>query len=86
MFRDIAAMSILLVPFVPAVLFFLGSKSPVALLSGVFFAAQYFLAAVAAKNNGIRFVQNVLAIHATKKLAPSKRAPARTKAKTESND
>ncbi|WP_175673288.1 hypothetical protein [Burkholderia ambifaria] len=80
MFRDIAAMSILLAPLAPVVLFVLGSAIATMVWSGVFFIAQYLIAAIAAKNNGIRFVQNVLAIHATKKVASAKRASPRKKA------
>ncbi|MBU9618965.1 hypothetical protein [Burkholderia multivorans] len=79
MFRDIAAMSILLAPLVPIVLFVLGSATATMAWSGVFFIAQYLIAAVAAKNNGIRFVQNVLALHATRKVASGKRGAPRKK-------
>lgn len=79
MFRDIAAMSILLVPLVPAVLFFFGNKPSVVALSAIVFAVQYLITAVAARNSGIRFVQNVLSIHATKKVAASRRAAQKRK-------
>jgi len=74
LFRDIAAMSALLVPIVPAGLLLIRC-SPFSMgASAAVFLVQYFLTVVAARNNGIRFVQNVLAIHATRKVS------ARTKA------
>jgi hypothetical protein len=74
MFRDIAGMSILLVPLVPLVLFLFGNNLSVVVLSAAVFVVQYLIATVAARNNGVRFVQNVLSIHATRKVAASKRA------------
>jgi hypothetical protein len=68
LFRDIAAMSALLVPIVPAALFFFHCALSSIVASGVVFLLQYIATAVAGKNNGIRFVQNVLAIHATRKV------------------
>ncbi|MFL9856817.1 hypothetical protein PQR72_13965 [Paraburkholderia madseniana] len=75
MFRDIAAMSILLVPLVPFALFLFGNKPPAVVLSAAVFAVQYLITAVAARNSGVRFVQNVLCIHATKKVAAPRRVP-----------
>ena len=39
-----------------------------ALLLGALLLGQYFLAAIAARNNGIRFVTDVLAIHSAKRV------------------
>lgn len=77
LFRDVAAMSILLVPIVPFALFVFGNKPAAAWWSAGLFALQYLVAALAARNCGIRFVQNVLCIHATKKVTTSRRAPAK---------
>lgn len=80
MFRDIAAMSLLLVIVVPVCLVLFGNPTSVAMYCGLFFLAQYLLTALASKNNGIRFVQNVLAIHAAKKVRTAKPAAPRKKA------
>ncbi|MFC4706596.1 hypothetical protein [Paraburkholderia caffeinitolerans] len=77
MFRDIAAMSILLVPLVPLALYIYGNKPATIAWAAGLFALQYLASALAARNNGVRFVQNVLCIHATKKVVSSKRAPAK---------
>ncbi|RAS38335.1 hypothetical protein [Paraburkholderia bryophila] len=77
MFRDIAAMSLLLVPLVALGLFLFGNTASAVVLSAVVFALQYLIASVAARNSGVRFVQNVLCIHATKRVAASKRSPNR---------
>ncbi|WP_091785714.1 hypothetical protein [Paraburkholderia steynii] len=77
MFRDIAAMSILLVPVAPSVLFLFGNKPSTAAWSAAVFGLQYLITAVAARNSGVRFVQNVLCIHATKKVTASKRPSAK---------
>ena len=39
-----------------------------ALLLGALMLGQYLLAAIAARNSGIRFVANVLAIHSTRRV------------------
>ncbi|MEB2607662.1 hypothetical protein SB461_14265 [Burkholderia cenocepacia] len=74
MFRDIAAMSLLLVPLVALGLFLFGNTVTAIAWSAVVFAVQYSIAAVAARNSGIRFVQNVLCIHSAKKVSGSRRA------------
>jgi hypothetical protein len=67
LFRDIAAVSILLVPFALVALFFMGAGRNNIIASISLFVAQYMVAAFAARATGIRFVQNVLAIHASGK-------------------
>lgn len=68
LFRDMASMSVLLLIVVPIGLYF-NDVSPTATWSAVaFFAAQYLLTAIAARNSGVRFVTNVLAIHVSKKV------------------
>ncbi|BAO28295.1 hypothetical protein [Sulfuritalea hydrogenivorans] len=74
LFRDIAAMSLLLVPTLPAVLYFSGIDSTRMLVSAAWFLGQYLVVAFAARTTGIGFVQNVLAIHASRKVSGSKQA------------
>jgi hypothetical protein len=81
LFRDIAAMSLLLVPIVPLVLFFFRCSTSSVLVSAAFFLLQYFATVIAARNNGVRFVQNVLAIHATQKIGGARRPPAEKRTK-----
>ncbi|HEY2809374.1 MAG TPA: hypothetical protein VGI91_11335 [Steroidobacteraceae bacterium] len=66
LFRDMAAMSVVLLVVVPAALWFV--DKPLALPAAILFAVQYVLAAIAARHNGIRMVTNVLALHSTKKV------------------
>lgn len=80
LFRDIAAMSLLLVPAVPLAMYFSGVDSTRMLVSAAWFLGQYLIAAFAARTTGIRFVQNVLAVHASRKVAGSR--PATRKAAT----
>ncbi|WP_244107675.1 hypothetical protein [Burkholderia gladioli] len=81
MFRDIAAMSLLMVVLAPVALAMAGIAGGTIAWCSLFFVAQYLLTAIASRNNGVRFVQNVLAIHATKKVATAKPAtPRKTKA------
>lgn len=81
LFRDIAAMSLLLVPTLPLVLHFSGVDSTRMVVSAAWFLGQYLVTAFAARTTGIRFVQNVLAVHATRKATGSKSAgPAATAA------
>ena len=77
LFRDIAAMSLLLVPTVPLVLYFSGIDSTRMLVSAAWFLGQYLVTAFAARTTGIRFVQNVLAVHASRKVVASKPATPR---------
>lgn len=78
--RDIAAMSLLLALIVPLVLLFFRSSVSSVLLSAAVFLIQYLTTAIASRNNGIRFVQNVLAIHATQKIN-SRAKPSSAKSK-----
>lgn len=71
LFRDIAAMSLLLVPALPIAMHFMDVRVQGILTSAALFAGQYFLATLAARTAGIRFVQNVLAVHASRKVAGS---------------
>ncbi|VIO70544.1 hypothetical protein CI1B_31980 [Bradyrhizobium ivorense] len=69
LYRDMAAISIMLVPLVPAALFHAGSSGMACAAASALFAVQYLLCAISARHSGIRLVTNVLAIHATRKVA-----------------
>ncbi|WP_244125874.1 hypothetical protein [Burkholderia gladioli] len=79
MFRDIAAMSLLLVPLVAFGLFLFGNTFTAIAWSAMVFAVQYLIAVLAARNSGIRFVQNVLCIHSAKKVSGARRAAPKSK-------
>lgn len=79
-FRDLAAISLLLTVAAPLILFKLGAGTNTAGQAAVLLFVQYLLAAVAARQNGFRFVTNVLAVHSTKKV---RKAPPKPKASTE---
>ena len=64
LFRDIAAMSLLLVPALPVAMYMIGVDKTRILISATWFLSQYLVSAWAARTTGIRFVQNVLAVHA----------------------
>ncbi|KWH53846.1 hypothetical protein [Burkholderia anthina] len=68
MYRDMAAMSLLLVPLVPAALWYAGAPSASRWIAGGLFAVQYVVCAISARHSGTRFVCNVLAVHSTKKV------------------
>jgi hypothetical protein len=72
LFRDLASMSLLLVGAVPAVMYFAGIDNTRMQVSAALFLGQYLLTAFAARTSGIRFVQNVLAVHASRKVSGSK--------------
>ncbi len=69
LFRDLAALSLLLAP-ISVILFYVFDASLVS--SGIalaFLIGQYTATAMAARHNGVRFVTNVLALHAVKHRA-----------------
>lgn len=68
MYRDMAAMSLLLVPLVPAALWYAGAVPASRWVAGGLFALQYVVCAISARHSGTRFVCNVLAIHSTRKV------------------
>lgn len=72
LFRDIAAMSLLLVIGVPLAMHFSGIDTTRIGFSAALFFGQYLLAAFAARTTGIRFVKNVLAVHASLKVPGAK--------------
>lgn len=77
LFRDIAAMSLLLVPTLPVAMYFIGVDTTRILISAAWFLGQFLVSALAARTTGIRFVQNVLATYASRKVSK-----ARTRATT----
>jgi hypothetical protein len=83
MLRDVAAMSLLLVVLAPIALALAGVGGGTVLWCDLFFLGQYLVTAIASRNNGVRFVQNVLAVHVVKKVAAAKPAAPRKKAAAE---
>lgn len=75
LFRDLAAVSALLVLAVPLVLALVGSGASLALSAAAFFLFQHLLAAQAGRVAGVRMVRNVLALHASLKPAARARTP-----------
>jgi len=74
--RDIAAMSFVLVPVLPVAMYISDVDGSRILICAAWFVGQYLVTSFAAKITGIRFVQNVLAVHAATKIA-STRTPAK---------
>lgn len=74
LFRDIAAMSLILLLVVPAVMYFNSIDKARILICAIWFLGQYLVAAFAARNTGVRFVQNVLAVHASRKVISARTA------------
>jgi hypothetical protein len=68
MYRDMAALSLPLIVFVPLSLYLVGASKTAPWLAAGLFVVQYFLTALSARWSGIRFVCNVLAIHSTEKV------------------
>lgn len=68
MYRDMAAMSLLLVPMVPAALWYAGAAPAARWIAGGWFVVQYVVCAISARHSGARFVCNVLAVHSTRKV------------------
>jgi hypothetical protein len=62
LFRELAALSLLLAIAAPIVLFFCGAGATAIQLAIALFAVQYLAAAIAARQHGIRLVCNVLAL------------------------
>jgi hypothetical protein len=76
LFRDMAAMSLLLSVLVPATFFFTGATPGVVGATGIWFVVQFLVCCLGARNSGTRFVCNVLAIHSAKKIAGAATKPA----------
>ena len=77
LFRDLAAISLLLTVVAPVGVHLLEGGLRSALLLGALMLGQYLLAAIAARNSGIRFVTNVLAIHSTRRVTATPAAKAK---------
>jgi hypothetical protein len=74
LFRDMAVVSLLLLVAVPAGFWLTNVEHNAVVLSSVLFACQYVVAALCARNSGIRFVTNVLAEHSARKVTAPKAA------------
>lgn len=74
LFRDMAAISVLLVVLLPFGLYASGASLMACLVGAALFFVQYALTAVAARNSGIRFVTNVLAVHASRRTVSERPA------------
>lgn len=69
LFRDLATISLLLAPLLAILLYAAGAPLTTYGIALVFLVVQYGATAVAARQNGIRLVTNVLALHAVKRRA-----------------
>ena len=72
LFRDIASVSIVLVVIIPLGMHVSGLGTTSVLVALLLFLGQYIVTALASRHNGIRFVQNVLAIHSSRKVPGAK--------------
>lgn len=72
MYRDMAAMSLVLFFLVPAGLVVVGALSPTPWMAAGLFAFQYIVTALSARWSGIGFVCNVLALHSARKIPTPK--------------
>ena len=68
MYRDMAAMSLLLMPLVPAALWYAGTSPASRWIAGVLFALQYLRCSHQRTSQRRAVHGNVLAIHSTKKV------------------
>jgi len=68
MFRDMAAVSVLLTPIAPLVLYVNGVALGPCWGAAGLFAVQYLATATAARHSGVRLVNNVLAVHSVKRV------------------
>jgi hypothetical protein len=81
-YRDMAAVSFLLLVVVPGGVYLDGAASFAAWAVAGILALQYLIAAVAARHSGIRFVTNVLAVHSTIRASPSSKSASSRKSKS----
>lgn len=65
LFCDLAVLSVLLTPFVLVILVVLGVAGSAVWYAVCLFGIQYVVTAIAARNHGVRFVTNVLALHSS---------------------
>jgi len=74
MYRDMAVLSLPLFVIAPLGLYLADASTKALWISAALFVVQYILTAVSARNAGERFVCNVLAVHAAKKVTAPKAA------------
>ncbi len=76
LFRDIAALSLILIP-VALLAMWLSESINIGKAAAVvtLFAIQYLASALAARNNGFRLITSVLSLHSVKKRTASERRP-----------
>jgi hypothetical protein len=67
LFRDLAAMSFVLLVAVPTGLCLFGADGKLITQSSILFVVQYLLSAVAGRLQGVRFVTTVLALHSVER-------------------
>lgn len=67
LFRDLATLSLFLVPISAILLYVFDASLASSGIALVLLIGQYAVTAVAARHNGVRFVTNVLALHAVKR-------------------
>lgn len=74
MYRDMAVLSLPLIALAPLGLYIANSSKNAVWLAAGMFLVQYMLTALSARHAGERFVCNVLALHAAKKITAPKAA------------
>jgi hypothetical protein len=75
LYRDMAAISLLLLIFGPTGFYLSGFGHTAALATAGIFALQYLIAAISARHSGIRFVTNVMSIHSTTPPTAATKSP-----------
>jgi hypothetical protein len=80
LYRDMGAISFLLLIAAPVGFYLSGFGRAAAAATAAIFALQYLIAAISARHSGIRFVTTVLSIHSTAPSTPARKAPAKKKA------
>lgn len=72
MYRDMAVLSLPLIGLTPFALYLIEASSGSMWKAAALFFVQYVLTAISARHAGERFVSNVLALHATRKIIAPK--------------
>lgn len=72
LYRDMAALSLLLIVLVPLGLYFFRTSTSALWIACGLLILQYVVTALGARHSGVRLVCNVLAIHSTKKVTAPK--------------
>lgn len=67
LFRDIAGVSLVLLPVAVVTLYSIGARGASLWFAAALFGGQYVATAIAAGNHGVRLVTNVLALHSSKR-------------------